>query len=132
MGDWIPEEIMRTLGIEYNPASENCCFVLAKLSKSHRTVKMDNLTGQVAVKEYVKRAINDLDYNDDAKMRRFMENYGTHYINSYVTGNFIYQVKSVYLNKMVIKLLICFWRQWRYKTDYNIIPTHPLAIAMRK
>ncbi|XP_011547803.3 torso-like protein [Plutella xylostella] len=115
MGDWIPEEIMRTLGIEYNPASENCCFVLAKLSKSHRTVKMNNLTGQVAVKEYVKRAINDLDYNDDAKMRRFMENYGTHYINSYVTGNFIYQVFKY--KRVGYNLLKAYMRKGRSKTQ---------------
>ncbi|XP_045778167.1 torso-like protein [Maniola jurtina] len=91
LGDWIYDEIMRTFGIEFDTSSDNCCYVLVKLSKTHRTVKMDH-TKQIRVKEYMERAINRLDVNDTAAVRRFMKSYGTHYIDSYVTGNFIYQV----------------------------------------
>lgn len=47
---------------------------------------------QFQVKEYVNRAIEELNVTDTAEVRRFMKSYGTHYIDSYTTGNFIYQV----------------------------------------
>ncbi|KAJ0172629.1 hypothetical protein K1T71_011768 [Dendrolimus kikuchii] len=91
MGDWIKDEIMRTFGIEYDLKPDNCCYVLVKLTKKHRTVQLDGLRG-VGVKDYVKRAIDALNISDSSEVRRFMKSYGTHYIDSYVTGNFIYQV----------------------------------------
>lgn len=91
MGDWIKDEIMRTFGIEYDLKPDNCCYVLVKLTKKHKTVQLDGLRG-VAVKDYVKRAIDSLNVSDSSEVRRFMKSYGTHYIDSYITGNFIYQV----------------------------------------
>lgn len=91
MGDWIHDEIMRTFGIEYDPKPD-CCFALVKLTKAHTTVALDDLQG-VAVKDYVMRAIEDLNVSDTSEVRRFMKSYGTHYIDSYETGNIIYQVR---------------------------------------
>lgn len=107
MGDWIHDEIMRTFGIEYDPKPD-CCYVLVKLTKVHKTVELGNLDG-VAVKDYVQRAIEDLNVTDTAEVRKFMKSYGTHYIDSYVTGNIIYQV-CIKLKKCVLKknIYICF------------------------
>ncbi|KAF9424413.1 hypothetical protein HW555_000552 [Spodoptera exigua] len=58
MGDWIHDEIMRTFGIEYD-LKPDCCFVLVKLTKINKTVELGNLQN-VAVKDYVMRAIEDL------------------------------------------------------------------------
>ncbi|KAG6440353.1 hypothetical protein O3G_MSEX001185 [Manduca sexta] len=92
MGDWIPDEIMRTFGIEYDANPENCCYVLVKLTKKHKTVEVkENLRGAV-VKDYVAMAVNELNVSDASEVRRFMKSYGTHYIESYITGNSIYQV----------------------------------------
>ncbi|XP_028025737.1 torso-like protein [Bombyx mandarina] len=91
LGDWIHDEIMRTFGIEYDMKSDNCCYVLVKLTKKHRTVELEDLEG-IRVRAYIQRAIDKLDINDPAEIRRFMKSYGTHYIESFVTGNFIYQV----------------------------------------
>ncbi|KAI8440918.1 hypothetical protein MSG28_009216 [Choristoneura fumiferana] len=91
MGDWITDEIMRTLGIEYDPRPDTCCYVLLKLTRVHRTVKIDDLT-DVALTSYVKRAVDALNASDVAEIRKFMKSYGTHYIDSFATGNFIYQV----------------------------------------
>lgn len=91
MGDWIHDEIMRTFGIEYDTKPDNCCFVLVKLTKRRKTEQLNDLN-QVAVKDYVLRAVEDLNASSTAEVRRFMRSYGTHYIDSYVTGNFIYQV----------------------------------------
>ncbi|XP_060806306.1 torso-like protein [Amyelois transitella] len=91
MGDWILDEIMRTLGIIYDGKPDNCCYVLVRLTKKHKSVKLGNLQ-DVAVKDYVKRATENLNVSDPSEVRRFMKSYGTHYIDSYVTGNFIYQV----------------------------------------
>lgn len=93
LGDWIYDEIMRTFGIEFDTSDDNCCYVLVKLSKIEKTVKLDS-TKPIRVKEFVDRAIDRLDVNDTAAVRRFMKSYGTHYIDSYVTGNFIYQVSD--------------------------------------
>ncbi|KAH9634331.1 hypothetical protein HF086_011591 [Spodoptera exigua] len=90
MGDWIHDEIMRTFGIEYD-LKPDCCFVLVKLTKINKTVELGNLQN-VAVKDYVMRAIEDLNVTNTADVRKFMKSYGTHYIDSYSTGNIIYQV----------------------------------------
>ncbi|XP_059061118.1 torso-like protein [Achroia grisella] len=91
MGDWIFDEMLRTLGIIYDGKGDNCCYVLIKLTKIHKSVKLDDLS-QVTIKDYVETAIDELDFRDPIKVRKFMKSYGTHYIDSYVTGNFIYQV----------------------------------------
>ncbi|CAH0719161.1 unnamed protein product, partial [Brenthis ino] len=91
LGDWIHDEIMRTFGIEFDFKPDNCCYVLVKLSKVHKSVQMDS-TKDVRVKAYVQREIDRLNASDTTSVRRFMKSYGTHYIDSYVTGNFIYQV----------------------------------------
>ncbi|XP_032522895.2 torso-like protein [Danaus plexippus] len=91
LGDWIYDEIMRTFGIEFDSKSDNCCYVLVKLSKVYKSVKMDT-SKDIRVKEYVRYAVDNLNVSNSAEVRRFMKSYGTHYIDSYVTGNFIYQV----------------------------------------
>ncbi|XP_068623172.1 torso-like protein [Battus philenor] len=91
LGDWIPDEIMRAFGIEYDPKPDNCCYVLVKLKKVHRSVQLDSLKN-ASVRNYVKRAVDKLNISDTSEVRKFMKSYGTHYIDSYVTGNFIYQV----------------------------------------
>ncbi|KAL0879498.1 hypothetical protein ABMA27_003242 [Loxostege sticticalis] len=91
MGDWVVDEILRTMGIMYDGKLENCCYVLVKWKKPHTSAQLDELT-DVAVKDHVSRAINALNASDASEVRRFMKSYGTHYIDSYVTGNFIYQV----------------------------------------
>lgn len=96
LGDWITDEIMRTLGIEYDPRPENCCYVLVKLSKIHTAVKVDSMEN-VQVKEFVQRAVSALNVSDGTAVRRFMKSYGTHYIDYFATGNFIYQVRLDYI-----------------------------------
>lgn len=87
---------MRTFGIEYDPHPDNCCYVLVKLSKVHKSVDINSLKN-VQVKDYVQKAIDRLNVNDETAVRRFMKSYGTHYIDSYKTGNFIYQVGIFFL-----------------------------------
>lgn len=87
---------MRAFGIEYDSKPDNCCYVLVKLMKVHKSVQLDSLEN-VTVREYVKRAIDKLNVSDTSEIRRFMKSYGTHYIDSYVTGNFIYQVSFILL-----------------------------------
>ncbi|CAG5054355.1 unnamed protein product [Parnassius apollo] len=91
LGDWILDEVMRAFGIEYDTKPDSCCYVLVKLTKVHKSVQIDDLRN-VALKDYVKRAIESLNVSDPTEVRKFMKSYGTHYIDSYVTGNFIYQV----------------------------------------
>lgn len=95
MGDWINDEIMRTMGLENDSKPDNCCYVLVKLTKRLKIVELTNIN-TLEPKEYIKRAIERLNVSDVADVRRFMKSYGTHYIDSYVTGNFIYQVHLLY------------------------------------
>lgn len=91
---------MRIFGIEYT-TKQNCCYVLVKLTKKQRSVELDSLQG-VGVKDYVTRAIEKLNVSDTSEVRRFMRSYGTHYINSYVTGDFIYQVGAYVIIIVII------------------------------
>ncbi|XP_041968912.1 torso-like protein [Aricia agestis] len=91
LGDWILDEIMRTFGIEYDARPDNCCYVLVKLTKVHTAVQVESME-RVRVREYVQRAVNSLNVSDGVAIRQFMKSYGTHYIESFATGNFIYQV----------------------------------------
>ncbi|XP_049878468.1 torso-like protein [Pectinophora gossypiella] len=91
MGDWIQDEIKRTFGLEYDTRTDNCCYALVKMTKVDKSVKLGDLSN-VTVKEYVTRAIDKLNVSDPSNIRQFMRSYGTHYIQSYETGNFIYQV----------------------------------------
>lgn len=120
LGDWIHDEIMRTFGIEYDMKSDNCCYVLVKLTKKHRTVELEDLEG-IRVRAYIQRAIDKLDINDPAEIRRFMKSYGTHYIESFVTGNFIYQV-SGYIN-------LIFWPSGLCLIGFWLTTTHDLSTS---
>ncbi|XP_050682890.1 torso-like protein isoform X2 [Leptidea sinapis] len=91
LGDWVPDEILRSFGMDYDSTPDNCCFVLVKISKTHKSVEIESLK-KMKAKVYVQRAIDRLNVTDSTAVRRFMKSYGTHYIDSYVTGNFIYQV----------------------------------------
>lgn len=91
LGDWIPDEITRAFGMEYDPSPDDCCYVLVTLSKIKNSVRL-NTERTIKVKDYVFRAIEQLNASDATDLRRFMKSYGTHYIDSYITGNFIYQV----------------------------------------
>ncbi|CAH2087919.1 unnamed protein product [Euphydryas editha] len=91
LGDWINDEIMRTFGMELDFTPDNCCYALVKLSKAQKSVKLDPINN-IRVKKYVEREIENLNASDTTAIRRFMKSYGTHYIDSFVTGNFIYQV----------------------------------------
>ncbi|KAJ2941210.1 hypothetical protein O0L34_g10443 [Tuta absoluta] len=91
MGDWIQDEIRRTFGISYDHRHDDCCYALVKMEKIEKSVKLGNLT-DIGVKDYVQRAIENLNVSDSSEIRKFMKSYGTHYIDSHVTGNFIYQV----------------------------------------
>ncbi|CAH0397124.1 unnamed protein product [Chilo suppressalis] len=91
MGDWVTDEILRTMGVIYNGWQDNCCYVLVKWTKPHTNAQLDDLR-DVAVKDHVGKAIEALNVSDTAAVRTFMRSYGTHYIESFLTGNFIYQV----------------------------------------
>ncbi|KAL4713446.1 hypothetical protein ACJJTC_010431 [Scirpophaga incertulas] len=92
MGDWMTEEILRTLGlVDLYDKLDNCCFVLVKWTKVHTSAQLDDLSG-VGVKDHVRKAVEKLNASDTAAIRKFMKSYGTHYIDSYITGDFIYQV----------------------------------------
>ncbi|KAM3966013.1 torso-like protein [Aphomia sociella] len=106
MGDWILDEILRTLGIIYDGKPDNCCYILVKLTKTHKTVKLEDMS-DVTVKDYVDSAIRKLNFSDPSELRKFMKSYGTHYIESYITGDFIYQVfkyKRPWYNVLKTKL----------------------------
>ncbi|GBP71230.1 Torso-like protein [Eumeta japonica] len=103
MGDWIMDEVARALGIEYGYDADRCCYVLAKVSKTVRAVQMDNLNYGAPVKIYVKNALQNLNVSNPEEIRQFMKSYGTHYINSYMTGDAIYQVFTY--KKLAYKML---------------------------
>lgn len=48
----------------------------------------------ITVKDYINKAIEKLNISDASAVRKFMRSYGTHYIDSFVTGNSMYQVRA--------------------------------------
>lgn len=68
------------------------CYVLVRLSRFRDVIKLDRIPNNINLADVVAREINNIKIGDVGSVLMFIRKYGSHYINSYVTGNSLYQV----------------------------------------
>ncbi|XP_063913296.1 torso-like protein [Zophobas morio] len=100
-GSWSAEAVARNLGINSSFVHKEHCYVLVRLSRFRDSVKLSTVPNNVNLVDAVAREIDKIQVGDVSSVIRFIRKYGSHYIESYVTGNALYQVfvfrKPVYL-----------------------------------
>ncbi|KAI4463921.1 membrane attack complex component/perforin (macpf) domain [Holotrichia oblita] len=99
-GSWQADNIARNMGINSSFVHGDYCYVLLRLSRTRDTVKLGPIPSNVNLSDVVAREIDNIKVGDIDSVWTFIKKYGSHYINSYVTGNSLYQVyvykKSTY------------------------------------
>ncbi|XP_022903919.1 torso-like protein isoform X2 [Onthophagus taurus] len=89
---WQPDHIARNMGINSSYVHGDFCYVLLRLSRLRDTVKLSPLPFDVNLDDLVAREVDKIVVGDTESVWKFIKKFGSHYINSYVTGNSLYQV----------------------------------------
>ncbi|KAH8236496.1 hypothetical protein KR026_003695 [Drosophila bipectinata] len=92
-GGWFPENAAKKLGINTSFIQGDYSYVLVRVVRFRETGRLKSAipVHQDVVPE-VKTQIDQLEIGNLTSAMTFMENIGTHYVNSYTTGNSLYQV----------------------------------------
>lgn len=69
------------------------CYVLVRLSRFRDNVSLSRLPNNVRLDETVAEEIDNIKVGDAHSVLLFIQKFGTHYIDSFVTGNSLYQVR---------------------------------------
>lgn len=92
-GGWHLEIAARKLGISSEFIKKDFCYVLVRVSRFRETGRLAReIPANQVLFEDVSQRIRNVTPGDTTATVQFMNNVGTHYINSYVTGNSLYQV----------------------------------------
>lgn len=95
-GGWQPEVAARKLGINSSFIKGDYCYVLVRVSRFRETAKLSKpVPANQMLFDDVTANVRNVTPGDTTSTVQFMNNYGTHYINSYVTGNSLYQVSDI-------------------------------------
>lgn len=92
---WSAETLARNLGINSSFVAKDHCYVLVRLSRFRDSVKLGRTPDSDNVMDLVKNEIDNIKVGDVASVLTFIKKYGSHYIQSYVTGNSLYQVRLI-------------------------------------
>lgn len=89
-----PEVAARKLGINSSFIKGDYCYVLVRVSRFRETARlMKPIPPNQMLHEDVSDKIQNMTPGNSTETIQFMTSFGTHYINSYVTGNSLYQVR---------------------------------------
>lgn len=89
-----PEVAARKLGINSSFIKGDYCYVLVRVSRFRETARlMRPIPPNQVLQDDVSANIQNMTLGNSTETVQFMTNFGTHYINSYVTGNSLYQVR---------------------------------------
>lgn len=92
-GGWQDEVTARKLGINSSFLKGDYCYVLVRVSRFRETARLIRpIPSNQLLYDDVSLRIQNITPGDTTNTVQFMNNYGTHYINSYVTGNSLFQV----------------------------------------
>ncbi|XP_076288528.1 membrane-attack complex domain containing protein torso-like isoform X2 [Lasioglossum baleicum] len=91
-GSWSKTAIARHLGINASFISGEYCYVLVRVARFRENQKLAGTAESMILDEAVFRETKNVTVGDTASVVRFIKNFGSHYIASYVTGNSLYQV----------------------------------------
>lgn len=89
---WTRDTISKHLGINSSFVQGDHCYVLVRLSRFRDTAKLTRLPNNINISEMVAREIDNVRMGDVTSVLLFIRKYGSHFINSYITGNSLYQV----------------------------------------
>ncbi|XP_076273698.1 torso-like protein [Rhynchophorus ferrugineus] len=89
---WSLETLARNLGINSSYIAKEHCYVLVRLSRFRNRSMLSRTPSNMRVVDSVQQEIDDIKVGDVAGVLMFIKKFGSHYIQSYVTGNSLYQV----------------------------------------
>lgn len=70
-------------------------YVLVRVSRFREKARLQRpIAPNQLLEPEVLNKINNITVGDTVSVLQFVQKYGTHYINSYVTGNSLYQVRK--------------------------------------
>ncbi|XP_011645783.1 torso-like protein [Pogonomyrmex barbatus] len=91
-GSWSKTAIARHLGINSSFITGDHCYVLVRVARFRDTQRLAGTAETLALNDSVLQQTENVTVGDTASVVRFIRNYGSHYIASYITGNSLYQV----------------------------------------
>ena len=91
-GSWSRNAIARHLGINSSFITGDHCYVLVRVARFRENQKLMRTTDSLILDEAIANEANNISIGDTASVVRFIKNFGSHYIASFVTGNSLYQV----------------------------------------
>ncbi|XP_052865417.1 torso-like protein [Anopheles cruzii] len=91
---WHPEVAAKKLGIQSKYLErDDYCYVLVRVSRFRDSARFAKpIPPNQTLEPEVSRRVQSVAVGDTTSAVQFMNRYGTHYINAYVTGNSLYQV----------------------------------------
>ncbi|XP_012280059.1 torso-like protein [Orussus abietinus] len=102
-GSWTKNAISRHLGINTSFITGEHCYVLVRVARFRESRKLAATAEAMVVDEDVAREAANITLGDTVGVVRFIRNFGSHYIASYVTGNSLYQV-FVYTPQVYLRI----------------------------
>lgn len=94
--NWSSDSIAKRFGFNATYTGSNYSYVLLKYEVFHDTDKLAASSDNVEATENVAKEIERIEKNSFSHLIDFFENFGSHYISAYTTGNALYQVSKVH------------------------------------
>lgn len=95
-GGWFPDNAAKKLGINTSFIQGDYSYVLVRVVRFRETGKFKSeFPNNLTLENDVRERINEIVTGNVTTAVKFFENVGTHYINSYTTGNSLYQVRFI-------------------------------------
>ncbi|KAG8035303.1 hypothetical protein G9C98_006749 [Cotesia typhae] len=92
-GSWSVATIARHLGINSSFITQDHCYVLVRVARYRENKKLAGAPDSSLIfDQSVTREADNITVGDIAGTIKFIRNFGSHYIASFVTGNSLYQV----------------------------------------
>ncbi|XP_029161347.1 torso-like protein [Nylanderia fulva] len=91
-GSWSKAAIARHLGINSSFITGDHCYVLVRVARFRDNQRLSGTAETLILDDSVLRQTENVTVGDTASVVRFIRNFGSHYIASYITGNSLYQV----------------------------------------
>ncbi|KAG7204774.1 hypothetical protein KM043_005183 [Ampulex compressa] len=91
-GSWSKAAIAKHMGINSSFITGDHCYVLVRVARFRESQRLAGTAETLHLDEAVLKETQNVTIGDTASVVRFIRNFGSHYISSYVTGNSLYQV----------------------------------------
>lgn len=105
---WHPEIVSKKLGINSSYIVGDYSYVLVRVSRFRESSKLRKpIAANQAIDPAVLQKMKDIKVGDTVSVYQFIDKFGSHYINSYVLGNSLYQVRfKFYFNDCLIRKVV--------------------------